>query len=73
MTHYSTMRPIFLPCNAHAIFDVPSEMGYRCTSCFAMVGSVGQPRQCVNEAQKWDNLEAMGGKGWDYKLGRQKA
>lgn len=73
MTVYNTTQPIFLPCNALAIFDVPSEMGYRCTQCFAMVGSIGQPQQCKDEADKWKNLEAMGGKGWDYRLGQQKA
>ena len=63
---------IYLPCNAVAEFDIPSEMGYRCTSCFAMVGSIGQPRQCVNEVEKWKALEALGGQGWDYKKGGQK-
>ena len=72
MTYYSTMSPIFLPCNAVAEFDIPSEMGYRCTSCFAMVGSIGQPRQCVEASEKWKNIEAMGGQGWDYRTGKQK-
>lgn len=63
---------IYLPCGSVAEFDVPSEMGYRCTSCFAMVGSVGQPTQCKIEAEKWKSLEALGGHGWDYRTGRQK-
>lgn len=63
---------IFLPCAAVAIFDEPSEMGYRCMQCGAMVGSVGQPDRCRADAEKWANLEAMGGKGWDYGLGQQK-
>jgi hypothetical protein len=67
------MSPIFLPCNAVAEFDIPSEMGYRCTSCFAMVGSIGQPTQCKAEAEKWKTLESMGGRGWDYQLGQQKS
>jgi hypothetical protein len=37
-----------------------------------MVGSIGQPRQCVNEVEKWKALEALGGQGWDYKKGGQK-
>ena len=64
---------IYLPCGSVAEFDVPSEMGYRCTSCFAMVGSIGQPQHCVEAAEKWKNLERLGGKGWDFKRGRQKA
>lgn len=71
MTLYNTTQPIFLPCNALAIFDVPSEMGYRCTTCFAMVGSIGQPQQCKDEADKWKTLKALGGKGWDYERGYQ--
>jgi hypothetical protein len=35
-------------------------------SCFAMVGSIGQPQHCVDEATKWKNLERMGGQGWDH-------
>lgn len=72
MTVYPKYQHIFLPCAALAIFDVPSEMGYRCTQCGAMVGSIAQPDHCKQEADKWKNLEAMGGKGWDYQLGQQK-
>jgi hypothetical protein len=64
-------QQIFLPCAAIAIFDEPSEIGYRCMQCGAMVGSVGQPDRCRADAEKWANLAAMGGKGWDYGLGRQ--
>jgi transcription initiation factor IIE alpha subunit len=64
---------IFLPCAALATFDEASEMGYRCMQCGAIVGSVGQPDRCKEEADKWKTLEAMGGRGWDYKLGEQKA
>jgi hypothetical protein len=65
-------RRIYLPCNAVAEFDIPSEIGYRCTSCFAMLGSMGQPRQCVKAAEKWKALEALGGQGWYYIKGGQK-
>ena len=67
-----TPTQIFLPCGSTAEFDIPSEMGYRCTSCFAMVGSIGQPRQCVEIAEMWKNVEAMGGRGWDFRRGGQK-
>ena len=63
---------IFLPCAAVAVFDVPSEMGYRCMQCDAMVGSVGQPQRCREEAEKWKTIEALGGSGWDYAVGEQK-
>lgn len=68
----NTPNHIFLPCAALAIFDTPSEMGYRCLQWGAMVGSIGQPDSCQQEANKWKTLEAMGGKGWDYTLGQQK-
>lgn len=59
-------RIIYLPCGNRARWDRESEMGYRCMSCFAMVGSIGQPQHCVDEATKWKNLERMDGQGWDY-------
>ena len=42
--------PINLPCGGRAVFDRESGISHRCTSCFAVVGSVGMPRQC---AQLW--------------------
>jgi hypothetical protein len=48
-------------------------MGYRCTSCFAMVGSIGQSNWCQEESAKWKTLKALGGKGWDYERGTQEA
>ena len=63
---------ILLPCVAVAYFDHESEMGYRCSTCFAMVGSIGQPDECQKEMEKYKTLEAIGGKGWDYDLGEQK-
>ena len=63
---------IFLPCGSEAWWDYESDMGYRCTSCFAMHGSVGQPTQCQEATQKWKNIEVMGGQGWDYTNGKQK-
>ena len=65
-------RRIHLPCGSSAVWDSESDMGYRCTSCFAMHGSIGQPTQCQSAVQKWKNHEALGGLGWDYNLGEQK-
>jgi hypothetical protein len=69
MTHPTS---IILPCWNRAFWDFDSDMGYRCNSCYAMHGSVGQPRQCQEETEKWKALEAMGGQGWDYVRGGQK-
>jgi hypothetical protein len=68
-----TPKLIYLPCRASARWDSESDMGYRCTSCFAMVGSIGQSKWCQEESQKWKTLKALGGKGWDYSLGCQEA
>lgn len=38
---------IELPCGATADFDDSSGYGYRCTDCFAVVGSVGMPKACA--------------------------
>lgn len=58
---------IISPCGGVALFD--GDYSYRCTSCFAVIGSIGQPRECVAEADKYDNWKAMGGKGWNYEKG----
>lgn len=63
---------MLLPCAALAIFDDGAGYGFRCMQCGAVVGSIGQPQSCKDEAEKWANLEAMGGKGWDYRVGQQK-
>lgn len=39
-------KPIELLCGATAEFDVESGISYRCTTCFAVVGSIGMPRDC---------------------------
>lgn len=44
-----------MPCGGTPVWDSPSEMGYRCENCGAMIGSVGQPRSCVEKNQEADN------------------
>ena len=58
-----------LPCGGLAIFDESSGIGYRCEDCMAVVGSMGQPDYCKEEAEKWQAWEILGGKGWDYGKG----
>ncbi len=53
-----------LPCGGTAEFD--GDFSYRCWTCMAIVGSIGQPQHCKDEAKKWDNWKVLGGKGWDY-------
>lgn len=43
---YCDIKPIDLPCGAVAEFDYESGISYRCTTCFAVVGSIGMPRDC---------------------------
>ena len=57
----------YQPCGAVAFFD--GEYSYRCLDCLAVIGSMGQPRECVDEAAKYENWETLGGKGWDYEKG----
>ena len=58
-----------LPCGGTAYFDESSGISYRCETCYAVVGSIGQPNSCKDEADKWDAWEELGGKGWNYDLG----
>lgn len=39
-------RFIKTPCGSPAEFDYDSGMGYRCTHCNAMIGSIGMPNDC---------------------------
>lgn len=55
-----------LPCGGIAYYDENSGISYRCGHCMAVVGSVGMPSECKREMDKWDLMEKLGGKGWDY-------
>lgn len=66
-----TPRYLRLPCGGNAVWDDASDMGYRCMHCYAMLGSIGQPRQCQDADSEYKIAEKLGGKGWDYLLGRQ--
>lgn len=35
-----------LACGGTPIFDVESGMSYRCDTCLAVIGSIGQPQSC---------------------------
>jgi hypothetical protein len=36
-----------MPCGGTPQFDHGSGYSYRCSDCFAVIGSIGQPRECV--------------------------
>ena len=67
----SELLPLQLPCGGTAYFDHSSGMSYRC-ECGAVVGSIGQPKQCKDEILKWEMWEKLGGNGWDYGKGKEK-
>lgn len=60
---------MFPPCGGTAYFDDESGIGYRCEDCGAILGSIGQPTTCREEAQKYENWKKLGGRGWDYLKG----
>jgi len=68
-----TPKLIYLPCGSSARWDSESDMGYRCTSCFAMVGSIGQSKYCADLSMEYKISEKMGGPKWDYERGEQTA
>jgi hypothetical protein len=59
-----------LPCGGEANFDHGAGYGYRCELCSAVLGSVGQPRSCRTEADKWDAYEKAGLWRWNYTTGQ---
>ena len=62
-------KPQHLPCGGTAYFDFGSGISYRCEDCGAVVGSIGQPRECAEEAKKYDAYEKAGMWKWDYENG----
>ena len=38
-----------MPCGGTPIWDYPSEMSYRCDTCMAVIGSIAQPRSCIEK------------------------
>lgn len=66
------LKNVLLPCGGEACFDVASGIGYRCESCGAVVGSIGQPQACKEAANKYDTLAILGSKvRWDYAKGEE--
>ena len=64
-SEYHLYDPMHLPCGGTAYWDEGSGISYRC-ECGSVVGSIGMPQSCKDEAQKYDNWKKLGGKGWDY-------
>jgi hypothetical protein len=60
------LDPMKLPCGGTAYFDQESGISYRCWDCMAVVGSIGMPQYCKEQAEKYENWQKLGGKGWDY-------
>ena len=66
---YMVWPLLHLPCGGTAYFDEDSGISHRCADCGAVIGSMGQPQECANEAKKYELWRALGGKGWDYLKG----
>ena len=64
------MDVLKLPCGGTAFFDYESGCSYRCSTCYAVIGSIGQSKECKDAAQMYANWEALGGNGWCYKTGK---
>jgi hypothetical protein len=61
---------IHLPCGASATFCYEAGFGHRCNNCWAVVGSIGQPRECVEATNKYKVLKMLGSNVvWDYEKG----
>lgn len=62
---------IYLPCGGVAEFDDGSGCSHRCMDCMATVGSIGMPRSCKDQLDKYEKvLPALGSRvKWDYREG----
>lgn len=71
MSEYQEWQaPLHLPCGNTAYFDEDSGISHRCELCGAVIGSIGMPRECKDEMEKWDNWKKLGGAGWNYLAGK---
>lgn len=68
---FNSVPPMHLPCGGYAVFDEGAGFGHRCEDCMAVVGSIGMPRSCKSEMDKYEKvLPALGSKvKWDYNQG----
>lgn len=72
LNEYGVPETIQLPCGGVAHFCHESGFGYRCEDCMAVVGSVAQPTQCVEAANKYKVFKALGSNlKWDYIEGKE--
>lgn len=60
-------RTLHLPCGGVGEFD--GDFSYRCWTCMAVVGSIGQPQHCKDEAEKYKVIKQLGGGDWNYERG----
>ncbi len=51
-----------MPCGGTGYFDHASGFSYRCDTCNAVIGSIGMPRECVDEYRKMEMLDIIAGK-----------
>ena len=52
-------KPFDLPCGGTAYFDHESGCSYRCETCFAVVGSIGMPRECAKLYKEEEERESI--------------
>lgn len=50
-----------LPCGGIPLFDNDSGYAYRCDACFAVIGSIGMPRDCAEAYRKQNELNEGAG------------
>lgn len=72
--YYDIIAPLYLPCGGTAYWDEGSGCSHRCADCMATVGSIGMPRDCKHEMDKYEKvLPALGSKiYWDFNEGCEK-
>ena len=65
------IAPLHLPCGGTAYWDESSGIAHRCDTCMAVVGSIGMPRECKHEMDKYEKvLPALGSRvKWNYQEG----
>lgn len=56
---------VTFPCGSRAKFS-RGDIAYVCTKCKGVWDTESMPASCRDEMHKWDEIQALGGEGWDF-------
>lgn len=65
MKNLVDLLDVTFPCGSRAKFS-SGDIAYVCTECKGVWGTTSMPESCRDEVHKWEEIQALGGAGWDF-------